>query len=120
MPLTMTRLELAPSQDFPKGSTSHGYEIVAPINKDGRIDASTWSGLQDKCRTVRFWGEAPKEEGLLRHAGTAWRFDKTDNATSKPFFDLDKLTLLPGAYVSIAGDDGIQRTFRVLMMIPWG
>ena len=36
--LKLIRLNLARSKDFPGGSTRHGYEIVAPLDQDGRID----------------------------------------------------------------------------------
>jgi hypothetical protein len=112
--LMRVRLELAQSPDFPEGSTSHGYEFVAPLKSDGHIDASKWNEVKDKCRVVRIWGDAPEEEGSLRHGGRGWRFDyeKTDDAGDE--------ALTPGAFVSITGHDGIQRPFRVLMMVPWG
>jgi len=116
----MVRLALARSQDFPEGSVSHGYEFIAPLDPDGRIDTSAWKKLKDKCRVVRFWGDAPEEEGTLRHVGRGWRFDydKTNDADDEPFFKLDKHTLSPGSFVSITEHDGVQRPFRVLMVTP--
>ena len=115
MSLMRVRLELAQSPDFPEGSTLHGYEFVAPLKNDGHIDAS-------KCRAIRFWGDAPEEEGSLRHGGRGWRFDyeKTDDAGDEGFLSPDTQALSPGAYVSITEHDGVQRPFRVMMMVPWG
>ncbi len=42
MTLTIVRLELARDPAHPEGSSSHGYEFVAPLNDDGRIDAEAW------------------------------------------------------------------------------
>ena len=120
MSLMRVRLELARSPDFPQGSSSHGYEFVAPVDKDGHIDASAWKKLKEKCRVTRFWGDAPEETGLLRHVGHGWRFDydRSNDADDEPFFKLDKHALAPGEYVSITEHDGVQRPFRVLMVTP--
>jgi hypothetical protein len=114
------RLELARSPGFPEGSSAHGYEFVAPLSKDGRIDASAWKKLKDKCRVTRFWGTSPEENGKLRHVGHGWRFDydTSDDADDEPFFKLDRHALSPGEYVSITEHDGIQRPFRVLTVTP--
>jgi hypothetical protein len=120
MSLMRVRLELARSPDFPEGSAAHGYEFIAPLNKDGRIDATAWKQLKDQCRVTRFWGDEPEETGSLRHVGHGWRFDydKADDADDEPFFKLDKHPLSPGEYVSIKEHDGVQRPFRVLMVTP--
>ena len=36
------RLQLARSKEFPVGSARHGYDIVAPLDKDGHIDLELW------------------------------------------------------------------------------
>ena len=120
MSLMRVRLELARSPDFPEGSSAHGYEFVAPLNKDGHIDASAWKKVKGKCLVTRFWGDAPEETGSLRHVGQGWRFDydRSNDADDEPFFKLDKHALTPGEYVSITEHDGVQRPFRVLMVTP--
>lgn len=122
MSLMRIRLELARSQDFPDGSSSHGYEFVAPLTKDGHIDANAWKKLKDRCRVIRFWGDQPEETGTLRHVGHGWRFDydSKDDSDDEPFFKLDRHAIEPGTYVSITEHDGIQRPFRVLMVTPAG
>ena len=120
MSLVRIRLEAARSPDFPEGSPSHGYEFVAPLTSDLRIDANAWRALKDSCRVTRFWGDAPEENGTLRHVGHGWRFDydKTTDDDDEPFFKLDCHALSPGNYVSITEHDGVQRPFRVLMVTP--
>jgi len=120
MSLTRVRLEAARSPNFPEGSKSHGYELVAPLTDDGRIDTSEWSKLKDKCRVTRFWGDATDVEGSLRYVAHGWCFQyETDGADDEPFPNLDVPALSAGAFVSITEGDGIQRPFRVLMMVPW-
>jgi hypothetical protein len=40
--LKRIRLNLARSKEFPSGSDEHGYEFVAPLDADGRIDVELW------------------------------------------------------------------------------
>ena len=37
------RLNLARSKEFPQGSQRHGYEFVAPLDRNGHIDAALWN-----------------------------------------------------------------------------
>ena len=37
MPLKKIILELARTPEFPNGSSTHGYEFVAPLDADGMI-----------------------------------------------------------------------------------
>jgi hypothetical protein len=120
MMLSQIRLELARTEEFPEGSSDHGYEFVAPLTKDAHIDSQTWRKVKDRCRVVRFWGGEERELGLLRHVGTGWRFDYNTKSDTddEPFFKLDKHALIPGAYVSITEHDGVQRPFRVASVTP--
>ena len=120
MSLMRIRLTLARTEEFPDGSDAHGYEFIAPLTEDEHLDAKAWKKLKDKCRVVRFWGDQPEKEGLLRHVGQGWRFDydRRDDADDEPFFKLDKHVLSPGAYVSITEQDGVQRPFRVRSVVP--
>jgi hypothetical protein len=110
------RLELARTPEFPQGSPDHGYEFVAPLTRDARIDPRSWKEEKDRCKVIRFWGGEEHELGLLRHVGKGWGFDYNakDDADDEPFFQLDHHVLVPGAYVSITEHDGVQRPFRVV------
>ncbi|MBI1386355.1 MAG: hypothetical protein GC150_15720 [Rhizobiales bacterium] len=112
------RLELARDHDFPGGSREHGYEMVAPIDDDGHIDAAEWRRSREKCRVVRFWGDADHEIGhLVRKPGGQWAFhydihgDEDDDETGHRF---DSHSFRIGDYVSIKEHDDIMRTFRVV------
>jgi len=120
MNLMRIRLVLARTPDFPVGSHEHGYEFVAPITSDDLIDAAAWKTVKEQCRVVRFWGDEPEREGLLRHVGHGWRFDydKNDDEDDEPFFKLDKHRLRPGTYVSVTENDGVLRPFRIESILP--
>jgi hypothetical protein len=117
--LRTVRLELARTHDYPQGSSDHGYEFVAPLDTDGSLAADLWRDARDKCVVTRFWGDEPERQGKLRHSGNGWRFDYDAKRSDddEPFFKLDRHKLLPGSYVTITEDDGVQRPFRVVSVI---
>jgi hypothetical protein len=117
--LRTVRLELARTHDYPEGSAEHGYEFVAPLDEDGGLAADLWREAKDKCVVTRFWGDAPERQGKLRHSGGGWRFDYDAKRRDddEPFFKLDRHKLLPGSYVTITEDDGVQRPFRVVSVV---
>ena len=120
--LNFIRLELARTPEFPQGSSDHRYEFVAPLTKDSHIDAAAWKGVKDRCEVTRVWGAEAMQFGFLRHVGNGWRFDydEADNADDEPFFKLDRHALTLGAYVSITEQDGVQRPFKVVSVVPIG
>ncbi|MHA1165913.1 MAG: hypothetical protein ACTSP0_10095 [Alphaproteobacteria bacterium] len=117
MTISKIRLELARDHDFPSGSPLRGYEFAAPLDADGKIDASEWASLRDKCRVLRFWEGADDEVGhLIRKPGGSWAFhydingDEDDDETGYRFGDH---AFAQGEYVSIKEHDDVLRTFRV-------
>jgi hypothetical protein len=52
--LKRIRLNLARSKEFPSGSDRHGYEFVAPLGADGRIDPQLWRTYREHCGVRRF------------------------------------------------------------------
>lgn len=118
MPLKKIRLELARDRDFPEGSRHHGYEFVAPLDADDRIDAGAWRAARDKCRVRRFWDGDPDEIGhLVRKPNGSWSFhydihgNEDDDDTGYRFGDHQ---FLLGEYVSLREHDEELRTFRVV------
>jgi hypothetical protein len=108
-------------EGFPNGSTEHGYEFVAPLDKDGRIDPATWTKHKEHCWVRRFWGLDPDERGFLkRHGEHGWYFDyrKHQSEDDEPFFRLDKHNLVKDSYVSITEHDGVQRPFKIVETSP--
>ena len=46
-------LNLARTMDHPDGSAGIGYELVAPLDNDGRLDAEGWRTRRKECRVRR-------------------------------------------------------------------
>jgi hypothetical protein len=115
MALKLIRLELARTPDFPNGSARHGYEFVAPLDKDGHLDAPGWKAMHQACTVRRFWGDAAEEHGTLLHRRDGkWVFSyEPGDADDEPLFRFDRHSFRPGDYVSVTEHDGITRPFRV-------
>ncbi|HZV21205.1 MAG TPA: hypothetical protein VE986_06625 [Hyphomicrobiales bacterium] len=120
MRLHKIRLELARSHEFPGGSSKHGYELVAPLDDDGYLDASGWKKQRGRCRMRRFWGNEDEEVGhLVRKPGGAWAFHYDihgDSDSDESGYRLQSHKFALGEYISIREHDDILRTFRIVRM----
>lgn len=125
LPHTFKRitLHLARDRQHPEGSSRHGYDIVAPLGADGRIDPQAWRERREACRVRRFWAGQKDEIGHLVHraggvGGHTWVIDydpersDDDEATCR----LGDHLLQVGEYVSIAHEDEMH-TFRVISVV---
>ena len=122
MTLKRIRLELARTPDFPQGSASHGYAFVAPLTDDGHLDTDGWKERHALCTVRRFWPGTADEHGhLVHHRGHHWAFHYDDAALDdeESIFRFDRHRFVQGEYVSITEHDGMQRTFRVALVVPF-
>lgn len=115
--LKTIRLELAREPQFPEGSHDHGYEFLAPLGNDGRIDPEAWRDQRRHCRVLRFWKGDEKELGHLVHTRQrTWAFHydiEGDPEDDEPGYRFDDHRFKEGEYVSIREHDGVLRTFKV-------
>ena len=118
-------LHLARTQDYPEGSTQHGYSFIAPLKNDGRIDADLWRSQPQACIVRRFWGDEQPKHGRLLHRpggsnGATWVFDydARTRADDEFGFRFADHRFAPGEYVSIRDPDDDMRTFRVAKVDP--
>lgn len=120
MTLMNIRLELGRGREFPQGDPHHGYEFVAPLDRNGHLDATVWGVEKKNCTVRSFRPGQPERKGLLRHVGRGWRFDYQPERTEddEPFFKLDRHVVAPGFYVTITEDDGVQRPFKIVAVTP--
>jgi hypothetical protein len=119
--LKRIRLHLARSKEFPTGSSRHGYEFVAPIDRKGHIDTELWRQHRENCRVRRFWDGAPEQVGRLvhkpggaEHARWIFDYDQTRVDDDEAGYRFGSHAFVPGEYVSITEDDGERHTFRVI------
>lgn len=115
--LKKIRLNLARTQEFPQGSSRHGYEFAAPLDGDGHIDAAAWKKVRDHCRVRRFWGGEEEDIGhLLHRPGGSWAFhyDIGGDEDDEAGYRFAAHAFNPGEYVSIRDEDGELHTFQVV------
>jgi hypothetical protein len=119
--LCAVTLTLARCPAYPEGSAGRGYDIVAPLGSDGRLDASLWHDTRDHCRVRRFWTGEPDRHGRLVHraggeGGATWLIDYDDRTDTddEPGYRLGSHTFVEGEYISIReAGDAAYHTFRV-------
>jgi hypothetical protein len=119
--LHLVTLNLARTHDFPDGSSRHGYEIVAPLDAKGRLNADEWRAKREKCRAKRFWQGEPDRHGSLVHraggmGGSTWLIDYNAETSDddEPGFRLQSHSFIPDEYVSFREEDGTYHTFKVV------
>jgi hypothetical protein len=124
MPLQRITLTLARSKDYPNGSQAHGYEIVAPLDDAGHLDAAGWASAKAACTVRRFWGKEELDLGHLVHRGGAkggtWLFtyDIAGDEDDEAGFRFGAHSFNIGDYVSIRDEDGVMHTFTVSLIEP--
>jgi hypothetical protein len=115
--LRRVRLELAREPEHPLGSHAVGYEIVAPLSADGRLDVDGWRLNRERCRAVRLRPGADHVVGrLLRRPGGSWalRFGGEADEVGVRF---GEERFERGDYVTL-NIDGDEHTFRVISVEP--
>jgi hypothetical protein len=118
--LRRIRLVLAREPGHPEGDADFGYDLVAPLTAEGRIDAEEWRDHKHLCRVVRFRPDEPDEVGhLARRPGGGWvfRYDVFGHDSDEAGFHFNDHVWKPGEYVSITEDEGMH-TFRIVSVGP--
>jgi hypothetical protein len=111
------RLELAREHDHPLGSGAYGYDFLAPLLADGRIDPEAWRSFKEVCRAVRHRPGEDREIGhLVRRPGGSWAFRYTESA-DEAGYHFGEERFRAGEYVSVREDNG-EHTFKVTSVEP--
>jgi hypothetical protein len=115
------RLELAREPRHPEGDPRIGYTVLAPLDKEGRLDVETARTHKQDCRVVRFHAGRDHEDGYLRRRpGGSWAFhyDFDDGGEDDdPAYRLGDHRFVYGEYVTIIEDEG-DHTYRVTKVEP--
>ena len=124
MPLQRITLTLARSKEYPNGSAAHGYEMVAPIDGSGHLDAREWAKAKEACTIRRFWADEEIDLGHLVHRGGpkggswAFTYDIAGDEDDEAGFRFGAHSFNMGDYVSIRDEDGVMHTFTVSLIEP--
>jgi hypothetical protein len=109
------RLELAREPGHPHGDSRDGWDLVAALDDDGRLDLEACRAEPKRCFVRRFVRDATIAKGHLRHSfGDRWILDmeghdELDASSFRP--DEERFAL--GDYVSIVSSDGKAHTYGV-------
>lgn len=110
------RLGRNPDAGFPDGDNGQGYVVVAPLDKDGRLDLDLWRANKADCTVDRFSPDpAEKADGWLTHRGSHWFFhyDEEGEGPDEPVYRLGDHTLRLGDYLTIHEADGDDLTYKI-------
>lgn len=108
------RLLLAREKDHPGGEQDVGYDLLIPLDNEGRIDAVDWKKHPAVCRVRRFSDNMEDRIGLLRRKpGGQWFFDYAEGEDDDEIgFRLGEERFAVGEYVSI-GRKGKMHTYQI-------
>ena len=108
------RLLLAREKGHPAGDRSEGYDLLVPLDAQGRLDAAEWKAHQSVCRVRRFRAGQDDLVGRLRRKpGGQWYFDFAEgDSDDEVGFHLGEERFVTGEYVSI-GSAGVMHTYQV-------
>jgi hypothetical protein len=115
-------LHLARTPEYPEGSATHGYEIIAPLDREGHLDGHAWREERAKCHVRRFWIGQPDRLGRLVHRaggshGATWAIDYDDGSDrEEKGYHLDTHRFAEGEYVSIRDHAGEPIPFKVVAL----
>jgi hypothetical protein len=110
------RLELAREPGHPVGSRRDGYQLIAPLDGDGRIDATLWRAHRGACGVTRFRATEDDEIGHLVHKqGGSWAFhyDVAGEGDDEEGYRFQNERFQVGEYLSVREGDK-QHTYRVV------
>src|SRR5690606_19017131 len=97
------RLLLARDRDHPVGDRETGYDLLVPLDAEGRLDAAEWKARQVLCRVRKFAaGETERIGRLRRKPGGQWYFDYEEGESDDEIgFRLGEERFVTGEYVSV-------------------
>lgn len=118
--LTHIRLELAREPGAPAGNPQDGWDIVAVLDSDGRLDPSGCRDQAGRLHVRRFESNQTVATGTLRQGpGGRWLLDLApEDAPDATGFRFGEERFVPGEYVSLIDADGETHTFVVARSAP--
>lgn len=115
MTLFHIRLEMARSKEFPDGNPNRGYDIVAPLGADDKLDVAAWKKAPKSATVTRFWDGERAALGHLVHHRSGWAFDYDPGTAldDESGYRFGNHVFRPGEYVSVRDNDEDMHTFVV-------
>ncbi|TPW03163.1 MAG: hypothetical protein FD125_1731 [bacterium] len=113
------RLELAREPGHPAGDPDEGYDIVAPLDDQGRLDGDALRAEPARGHVRRFSGNETVGAGSLSHGpGGRWVLDMDgSDAEDAVGFRFADERFVAGEYVSLSLPSGEQHTYVVARVV---
>jgi hypothetical protein len=115
-PLTHIRIEPAFPQKPPPAMVVDGYELIAPLDPDGYLDAAAWFDHRSACRAGPCGPGLGDDQGRLIY--TCKRRWMLLTASDGPVLHLASHRFIEGGTVVLAAADGTIGPFRVARLQP--
>src|SRR5271163_1452056 len=114
------RIEVARSRDFPEGSHRHGYEMVLPLQADGRIDEKALKAAPEVATVHRFWEGEGDSVGQIQHRGGKWMISYSEgDADDEALHRFAEHRFKEGEYVSVReAEGGAEHALQVVSVRP--
>lgn len=118
--LTHIRLELAREPGAPAGNPGEGWDIVAALDGEGRLDAEGCRAQADRLHVRRFEDGQTVDTGTLKQGpGGRWILDlANDGEPDATGYRFGEERFVVGEYVSLNEADGGQHTYVVVRAAP--
>lgn len=109
------RLELAREPGHPAGDPTEGYDIVAALDAESRLDGEAQRAEPARGHVRRFLRDETVSTGQLRQGpGGRWILDMEDSeADDAVGFRFGEERFVAGEYVSLSLPSGEQHTYVV-------
>jgi hypothetical protein len=108
------RVELACTEEFPRGSAGRSYLLRLPLKEDGLIDEACIKATPADAIIRRFWPNEPDRIGTVKPTpkGLAFSYEPADG-DDENMFHLEPSPIRLGEYVTLPEPDGTRLQFRV-------
>ncbi len=109
------RLELAREPGHPHGDAGDGWDIIAALDAEGRLDLEACRAQAGRCFVRRFIRNTTVATGHLRHSlGDHWLLDLDGrDDLDAAGFRLGEERFILGEYVSVISGDGTTHVYGV-------
>lgn len=119
-------LRLAPTPQCPAGRDDNGFEIIAPLDRSGLLDATELKGKEHLCRVEHFAPGEPRRYGRLVHRPGkgrrrgmwAFDYDVSKCGDDEDLGGLEKICFEVDAVVALRDCHGASQPFRVVRVEP--
>ena len=113
----LVKLELGPTEEFPKGSPARAFLLRVPLTRDGSIDEPARAASPRGAFVRRFWENEPDRSGAVLRNSAGWNLTFPGDPAERPHH-LNEAHIRPGAVVELTDPVGAALPFRVVSIRP--